>query len=31
VEDGTAAYKREDMDKIWLGRGGVAYILQPRP
>lgn len=31
VEEGTAAYKREDMEKIWLGRGGVAYILQPRP
>jgi hypothetical protein len=30
VEDGTATYKRADMEKVWLERGGVAYILEPR-
>jgi hypothetical protein len=29
VEEGTAAYKREDMEKVWLRRGGVGYILLP--
>jgi hypothetical protein len=29
VEEGTATYKRQDMETIWLQRGGVAYILLP--
>lgn len=30
AKDGQTTYKREDMDKVWLARGGVGYILLPR-
>ncbi len=29
VEQGVTTYKRADMDKVWLARGGVGYILLP--
>jgi len=24
-------YKRADLEQVWMGRGGVAYVLLPRP
>jgi len=29
TELGVTTYKRADMDKVWLARGGVGYILLP--
>lgn len=29
TEIGVTTYKRADMDKVWLARGGVGYILLP--
>jgi len=27
--EGIVKYAREDMQRVWLDRGGVAYVLQP--
>jgi uncharacterized protein YvpB len=26
---GVVTYAREDMERVWLGKGGVAYVLLP--
>jgi hypothetical protein len=28
---GQAVYARADMQKVWLDRGGTAYVLLPKP
>ena len=27
--EGVVTYAREDMERVWLGKGGVAYVLLP--
>jgi hypothetical protein len=30
-EKGQKAYLRREMEKVWLDRGGTAYVLQTIP
>ena len=30
AEQGVAVYSREEMERVWMGNGGTAYVLEPR-
>jgi hypothetical protein len=31
AQAGQLAYSREDLDRVWLQKGGVAYVLEAVP
>jgi hypothetical protein len=30
-KDGRRTYRRADLERVWMERGGTAYVLLPKP